>query len=201
MKSNRTLVGTSGAEITEASTSRRQLCATSYTRHATPMCPPRAHYRSKCGAVSAVETRGTAGRLELSACAKAPKPCGVTCDDALLCACDAYNCPQGRALPCAIRNPWSFAFFTTFRASDKAQSSGVIGPRLTGSCATAPEDGDQGMGERGWTDREKKKEGQDKSSSTRRAQTRTQPRLKTARRRFGKASSPCRARERPGQQP
>lgn len=53
----------------------------------------------------------------------------------------------------------------------------------------------------GWFGIDGKEEGQDKSSGTRRAQTHTQPRLKTARHRIGTASSPCRAQQRPGRQP
>lgn len=53
----------------------------------------------------------------------------------------------------------------------------------------------------GWFSSDGKEEGQDKSGGTRRAQTHTQPRLKTARHRIGTASSPCRAQERPGRRP
>lgn len=52
-----------------------------------------------------------------------------------------------------------------------------------------------------WFGIDGKEEGQDKSGGTRRAQTHTQPRLKTARHRIGTASSPCRGQQRPGRLP
>lgn len=60
-----------------------------------------------------------------------------------------------------------------------------------------------GVGRHGgwWFGSDGKEERQDKSSGTLRAQTRTQPRLKTARHQIGTASSACCAQERPGRQP